>query len=111
MLWLGCHCGKSGASYPCIWLQKLSFPNKERDFALGKNVRQEQGELVSTRILGLSEANAKTILSRARLRMRDELAPGFEGAWEERTKRSDPSDGIARALAVPSREQQMEFEG
>ena len=92
-------------------------------------MRQEQGELVSTRILGLSEANAKTILSRARLRMRDELAPGFEGAWEERTKRSDPSDGIARAppphrspersegdglartLAVSSREQQMEFEG
>ena len=74
-------------------------------------MRQEQGELVSTRILGLSEANAKTILSRARLRMRDELAPGFEGAWEERTKRSDPSDGFARALAVPSREQQMEFEG
>jgi len=31
--------------------------------------------------LGLSEANVKTRLSRARLQMRDALAPGFDGAW------------------------------
>src|ERR1700758_145756 len=31
--------------------------------------------------LGISEANVKTRLSRARLQMRDALAPGFDGAW------------------------------
>jgi RNA polymerase sigma-70 factor (ECF subfamily) len=31
--------------------------------------------------LGISEASAKTRLSRARLRMRDALAPGYDGAW------------------------------
>jgi RNA polymerase sigma-70 factor, ECF subfamily len=31
--------------------------------------------------LGLSEANVKTRLCRARLQMRDALAPGFDGAW------------------------------
>jgi RNA polymerase sigma-70 factor, ECF subfamily len=31
--------------------------------------------------LGLSEANVKTRLSRARLQMRDALAPGLDGAW------------------------------
>ena len=30
---------------------------------------------------GLSEANVKTRLCRARLQMRDSLAPGFDGAW------------------------------
>ncbi len=33
------------------------------------------------RSLGLSEANVKTRLRRARLQMRDALAPGFDGAW------------------------------
>lgn len=31
--------------------------------------------------LGISETNVKTRLHRARLRMRDALAPGFDGAW------------------------------
>jgi RNA polymerase sigma-70 factor (ECF subfamily) len=31
--------------------------------------------------LGISEENVKTRLHRARLRMRDALAPGFDGAW------------------------------
>jgi RNA polymerase sigma-70 factor, ECF subfamily len=31
--------------------------------------------------LGISEENVKTRLHRARLRMRDTLAPGFDGAW------------------------------
>jgi RNA polymerase sigma-70 factor (ECF subfamily) len=33
--------------------------------------------------LGLSEANVKTRLSRARLQMRDALAPGLDGAWRK----------------------------
>jgi RNA polymerase sigma-70 factor (ECF subfamily) len=31
--------------------------------------------------LGISEANVKTRLLRARLQVRDALAPGFDGAW------------------------------
>ena len=32
-------------------------------------------------VLGISEANVKTRLSRARLRLRDALAPGFDASW------------------------------
>jgi len=32
-------------------------------------------------ILGISQANVKVRLLRARLQMRDQLAPGFDGAW------------------------------
>src|SRR6266496_4400865 len=35
----------------------------------------------TARILGISEANVKTRLLRARLQMRDVLAPGFDGCW------------------------------
>jgi RNA polymerase sigma-70 factor (ECF subfamily) len=32
-------------------------------------------------ILGISEGNVKTRLLRARLQMRDALAPGIDGTW------------------------------
>ena len=35
----------------------------------------------AAKALGLSESNVKTRLLRARLQMRDALAPGFDGAW------------------------------
>jgi RNA polymerase sigma-70 factor, ECF subfamily len=35
----------------------------------------------TARVLGISEANVKTRLSRARLQMRDALAPGWNGSW------------------------------
>ena len=35
----------------------------------------------ASRVLGVSEANVRTRLLRARLMMRDHLAPGFDGAW------------------------------
>jgi Sigma-70, region 4 len=35
----------------------------------------------TAQVLGLSEANVKTRLCRARLQMRHALAPGFDGAW------------------------------
>jgi RNA polymerase sigma-70 factor (ECF subfamily) len=35
----------------------------------------------TARILGISEASVKTRLLRARLQMRDALAPGYDGAW------------------------------
>ena len=38
----------------------------------------------TAKVLGLSEANVKTRLCRARLQMRDALAPGFDGSWSKR---------------------------
>jgi len=38
----------------------------------------------TAKILSLSESNVKTRLLRARLQMRDALAPGFDGAWSRR---------------------------
>jgi len=44
-------------------------------------------------ILGITEASVKTRLLRARLRMRDALAPGIDGSWTTGTdeyKKSGP---------------------
>ena len=35
----------------------------------------------TAKVLGITEASVKTRLSRARLRMRDALAPGIDGSW------------------------------
>jgi RNA polymerase sigma-70 factor (ECF subfamily) len=35
----------------------------------------------TAQILGITEASVKTRLLRARLQMRDALAPGFDGSW------------------------------
>ncbi len=35
----------------------------------------------TAKVLGISEANVRTRLLRARLQMRDALAPGFDGSW------------------------------
>ena len=40
----------------------------------------------TAKALGISEANVKTRLLRARLMMRDVLAPGFDGAWSNGEK-------------------------
>jgi len=40
--------------------------------------------------LGITEANVKTRLSRARLQMRDALAPGVDGAWNAERKFETP---------------------
>ncbi len=37
----------------------------------------------TARVLGITEANVKVRLLRARLQMRDALAPGFDGAWTQ----------------------------
>jgi RNA polymerase sigma-70 factor (ECF subfamily) len=37
----------------------------------------------TAKLLGISEAAVKTRLMRARLMMRDALAPGFDGAWKK----------------------------
>ena len=62
-----------------------SLPEKYRTILILRDVQQLSIN-ETAKILDLSEANVKTRLSRARLQMRDALAPGFDGAWRrERT--------------------------
>jgi RNA polymerase sigma-70 factor, ECF subfamily len=57
-----------------------SLPEKYRTVLILRDVQHLSiNETASA--LGLTEANVKTRLSRARLQMRDALAPGFDGAW------------------------------
>jgi RNA polymerase sigma-70 factor (ECF subfamily) len=47
----------------------------------------------TAQVLGISEANVKTRLSRARLQLRDALAPGFDASWT-----SDRGHGSQKSL-------------
>jgi len=56
------------------------LPEKYRSVLVLRDV--EQMSIHETaQALGISEANVKTRLSRARLQMRDALAPGWTGSW------------------------------
>lgn len=57
-----------------------SLPEKYRTVLILRDV-QHLSINETAQALGLSEANVKTRLCRARLQMRDALAPGFDGAW------------------------------
>src|SRR6266481_1811312 len=57
-----------------------SLPEKYRTILILRDVNH-LSITETAQVLGLSEANVKTRLSRARLQMRDALAPGFDGAW------------------------------
>jgi RNA polymerase sigma-70 factor (ECF subfamily) len=57
-----------------------SLPERYRTVLILRDV-QHLSIQETAQALGLSEANVKTRLSRARLQMRDALAPGFDGAW------------------------------
>jgi len=57
-----------------------SLPEKYRTVLILRDV-QHLSITETAQALGLSEANVKTRLCRARLQMRDALAPGFDGAW------------------------------
>ena len=57
-----------------------SLPEKYRTVLVLRDV-QHLSITETAQVLGLTEANVKTRLSRARLQMRDTLAPGFDGAW------------------------------
>jgi RNA polymerase sigma factor (sigma-70 family) len=57
-----------------------SLPEKYRSVLILRDVQHLSID-ETAKILGLSEANVKTRLCRARLQMRDALAPGFHGAW------------------------------
>ena len=57
-----------------------SLPEKYRTVLILRDI-QHLNISETAQVLGISEANVKTRLSRARLQMRDALAPGFDGAW------------------------------
>ena len=53
---------------------------KYREVLILRDVQQLSTE-ETAQVLGVSEGNVKTRLLRARLQMRDELAPGIDGSW------------------------------
>jgi len=57
-----------------------SLPPKYRQVVICRDI-QQMNIAETAQVLGISEANVRTRLLRARLQMRDALAPGFDGAW------------------------------
>jgi RNA polymerase sigma-70 factor, ECF subfamily len=57
-----------------------ALPEKYRSVLVLRDIQQLSIH-ETAQILGISEGNVKTRLSRARLQMRDALAPGWTGAW------------------------------
>jgi RNA polymerase sigma-70 factor (ECF subfamily) len=57
-----------------------SLPEKYRTVLILRDV-QQMSIAETAKALGISEENVKTRTSRARLQMRDRLAPGWGGAW------------------------------
>jgi RNA polymerase sigma-70 factor (ECF subfamily) len=62
-----------------------SLPEKYRSVLVLRDVQQMSIAETAT-ALGISEENVKTRTSRARLQMRDRLAPGWGGAWTEKAR-------------------------
>jgi RNA polymerase sigma-70 factor, ECF subfamily len=61
-----------------------SLPEKYRTVLILRDV-QQMSIAETAQILGLSEENVKTRTSRARLQMRDLLAPGWGGSWTKKS--------------------------
>ena len=59
-----------------------SLPQKYREVLILRDIQHLSIEETS-QALGLSTGNVKTRLLRARLQMRDALAPGIDGSWSE----------------------------
>jgi RNA polymerase sigma-70 factor (ECF subfamily) len=66
-----------------------SLPEKYRTVLILRDV-QQLSITETAQALGLSEANVKTRLCRARLQMRDALAPGIGGRWDNSREHSSP---------------------
>lgn len=60
-----------------------SLPEKYRTVLVLRDV-QQMSIAETAKALGISDENVKTRTSRARLQMRDRLAPGWGGAWAEK---------------------------
>jgi len=63
-----------------------SLPEKYRTVLILRDV-QMMSIAETAKALGISKENVKTRTSRARLQMRDRLAPGWGGAWEAKAHR------------------------
>jgi RNA polymerase sigma-70 factor, ECF subfamily len=59
-----------------------SLPEKYRTVLILRDV-QQMSIAETAKALGISQENVKTRTSRARLQMRDRLAPGWDGAWRK----------------------------
>jgi RNA polymerase sigma-70 factor, ECF subfamily len=59
-----------------------SLPPKYKEVFVLRDVQNMSIE-ETAKALGITEANVKVRLLRARLKMRDALAPGFDGAWTQ----------------------------
>jgi RNA polymerase sigma-70 factor, ECF subfamily len=57
-----------------------SLPMKYRQVLICRDI-QHLNIAETAKVLGISEANVRTRLLRARLQMRDALAPGIDGGW------------------------------
>jgi RNA polymerase sigma-70 factor, ECF subfamily len=68
-----------------------ALPEKYRAVLVLRDV-QQMSITQTAQVLGISEENVKTRTSRARLRMRDLLAPGWGGAW------TSPKPNVRRSL-------------
>jgi len=66
-----------------------SLSEKYRTVLILRDV-QQLSITETAQALGISEANVKTRLSRARLQLRDALAPGFDGPWNPHRAFSGP---------------------
>ena len=66
-----------------------SLPDKYRTVLVLRDVQQLSIK-ETAQVLGISESNVKTRLLRARLQLRDALAPGFDGAWTSERDYSAP---------------------
>ncbi len=60
-----------------------ALPEKYRTVLILRDV-QQLSIAETAQLLGISEENVKTRTSRARLQMRDALAPGWSGPWQNR---------------------------
>jgi RNA polymerase sigma-70 factor, ECF subfamily len=69
----------------------LRLPEKYRDVFILRDV-EHMTAAETAAALGIEEGNVRTRLVRARLRLRDELAPGYDGTWltEGRWKKVRP---------------------
>ena len=63
-----------------------SLPEKYRTVLILRDV-QQMSIAETAKALGISEENVKTRTSRARLQMRDRLAPGLGGTWAVKAQR------------------------
>jgi RNA polymerase sigma-70 factor, ECF subfamily len=62
-----------------------SLSPKYREVLICRDIQQLSIE-ETAQVLGISESNVKTRLLRARLQMRDAVAPGFDGSWSRGRK-------------------------